>query len=233
MTNERVNEKQFSSCFKRGTVITAENVKHIGEIIAVSAMKKVMYYCNNKLNDLYAGLIHDVFDYKSISESYSDGYDIACEAIALLCEHIGDSIDKVVKTDKKGREITVLWACYRATFNYIEKQKRHVYNTTYLNRLPLSQEPYIDFEDMQKKKDNENNVEVIIDEMQLNKGQLETLNCYMAGMRFVEIAKFLSVNNATVWKRRQQLQQKYNNCVVIRSNYIDKTKTLADSYFVD
>lgn len=206
MTKERVDDTRFSK------VITAENVKKTGEIIAISAMKKVMGFCNNSLDDLYAGLVHDVFDYKPIDEPYSDGYDIACEAIAFLCEHIGDTLDKVVKTDKKGRDISVQWACYRVVFNYIEKQKCHIYFSTSLQSIPKNQEPTVDFDPIEVE-DGNDKLDATIERMNLNKGQLETLNCYMAGMGFVEIAELLAVNLATVWRRRQQLQQKYNQLV--------------------
>ncbi|MDD3831748.1 MAG: hypothetical protein PHW00_03740 [Clostridia bacterium] len=101
MENRRVEEKRFSKCFGRNTVITAENVKDIGEIIAVSATKKVMAFTGRALDDLYAGLVHDVFDCKPVDEPYSDGYDLACEAVTYLCGHIGESLDKMIKTDKK------------------------------------------------------------------------------------------------------------------------------------
>ena len=57
-------------------LITAENVKNIGESIAVSAMKKMMLFSGNALNDLYRMLVHDSYG-KNPVDIYSPGYDIA------------------------------------------------------------------------------------------------------------------------------------------------------------
>lgn len=58
--------------------------------------------------------------------------------------------------------------------------------------------------------DNENEILYnLIEKMRLSQGQLDILNCYMAGMTFAQIAEFLSVNRSTVWRRKQQLQQIY------------------------
>ena len=38
-------------------LITVENVKNIGESIAISAMKKMMLFSGNALNDLYRMLV--------------------------------------------------------------------------------------------------------------------------------------------------------------------------------
>lgn len=55
------------------------------------------------LDDLYRGLVHDTYDGKTIDEQYSDGYDIAQEAICFLCGYIGKSLNEECITDKKGR----------------------------------------------------------------------------------------------------------------------------------
>jgi DNA-binding CsgD family transcriptional regulator len=204
---ENKNSYGFRNGFSENAVITAENVKDFGEVIAITALKKVMVYTGKSLGKLYAGLIHDVFDYKDVSDTYSDGYDIAGEAICFLCGHIGKRLEDEFKTDRKGRVITIKQACYRDVFNFIDKQRMHIYNTESYDNLTYHEEPYVDFKDNQDK--DYSTIDKIIKRMHLSQGQLDTLNCYMAGMTFVEIAQFLSVNLSTVWRRRLQLQQKY------------------------
>ena len=34
-------------------------------------------------------------------------------------------------------------------------------------------------------------------------------HCYLAGMAYTEIARFLCVNASTVWRRKMKIQQKY------------------------
>ncbi|MDD3831747.1 MAG: hypothetical protein PHW00_03735 [Clostridia bacterium] len=102
-----------------------------------------------------------------------------------------------------------MWACYRTVFNYLEIFKSDIYNCVSLDNLPLSREPAIAFDDIEETNEAADYLETILEKMQLNKGQLETLNCYMSEMGFVETARFLSVNLSTVWRRRLQLQQIY------------------------
>ncbi|MEG1669376.1 hypothetical protein, partial [Chryseobacterium sp.] len=106
-------ETKVKSKVEKRVKITADNVKDLGEAIAIHALKITMAYSGKALDDLYRGLVHDTFDYKPIDEPYSDGYDIASEAICFLCGHIGQDLSDEFKTDKKGRIITIRHACYR------------------------------------------------------------------------------------------------------------------------
>ena len=53
------------------------------------------------------------------------------------------------------------------------------------------------------------NYDKIMRKPKLNKGEKETLNCYMQGIGFVQQAKMLSLNPSTIWKRRKSMQNKY------------------------
>ena len=46
--------------------------------------------------------------------------------------------------------------------------------------------------------------------------ETETLNYYMAGLGFVEIAQMQNVNNTTVWRRRKSIQKKYQRYVIMQ-----------------
>ena len=58
--------------------------------------------------------------------------------------------------------------------------------------------------------------DTIIGKMQLTIAETETLNYYMAGLGFVEIAQMQNVNNTTVWRRRKSIQKKYLRYVVLQ-----------------
>ncbi len=49
--------------------------------------------------------------------------------------------------------------------------------------------------------------------MNLNQGEQATLDCYMAGMTYCDIARFLEVDTSTVWRRRQSLMRKYMQAI--------------------
>ena len=61
------------------TVITAENVKTLGETIAFCALKHFLPY--RKVENYYFGLIRDIHRQHDVSHPLSDGYDFAQTAI--------------------------------------------------------------------------------------------------------------------------------------------------------
>ena len=70
--------------------ITAENIQHIGECIALSAIKKMMRFAHHprSLDKLYAGLVEDIYHSKGYNTTFSDGYDLASEVICFLCHYM-------------------------------------------------------------------------------------------------------------------------------------------------
>ena len=186
-------------------IITQDNVKTIGETIAVSALKKMLAFSGQSLNRLYAQLVHDVYDYKEPNEPYSYGYDIASEVICFLCQYIGNNLNDEICKDRKGNDITIRNAAYKHAFRFIQKERMVIYHTESIEDvkpLDLVIEP---------KQDNEDytTVDTMIEKMQLADYEIETLNCYMAGLGFVEIARLLQVSNPTIWRRRKSIQNKY------------------------
>ncbi len=69
---------------------------------------------------------------------------------------------------------------------------------------PFSEDIRMDYTEQEKE------VDEIIERMNLSVEKKETLLCYMSGMGYVEIAKYYSVTNTTIWYRRQRIQRKYN-----------------------
>ena len=67
--------------------ITEENVQHIGECIALSAIKKMMRFAHRPRSQdkLYTGLVEDIYHNKGNNTTFSDGYDLASEVICFLC----------------------------------------------------------------------------------------------------------------------------------------------------
>ena len=74
-----------------------------------------------------------------------------------------------------------------------------------------SEEPYTEFE--QEYKGNYTRYDKIMKKLKLNKGEKETLNCYMQGIGFVQQANMLSLNPSTIWRRRKSIKNKYLNIV--------------------
>lgn len=189
--------------------ITKENIVDTAECLAVCATRGLarimgMY----EVHKLYASLVRDIHRKNDIDHVMSDGYDIVQEAICFLYEHLGERLEDKTCRGCHGEVITVKVGCYRHLGNYIQRRKRENEHNNSLEAFEYN-EPFT--EDIQL--DNsvqEKEVDEIIENMNLKPEEKETLMCYMAGMGYVEIAKYFAVQLTTIWYRRQRIQQKYN-----------------------
>jgi len=91
--------------------------------------------------------------------------------------------------------------------------------------LNIHQEPSVTFDEKFEKDnlkcDNKKDYlscDDIIEKMQLTDKLKETLDCYLKGMKFVQIAKHFSVNLSTVWHRRMKLREIYNQKIGVYGN---------------
>ena len=196
--------------------ITDENVQHIGECIALSAIKKMMWFAHHprSLDKLYAGLVEDVYGNRGYNTTFSDGYDLASEVICFLCHYIGHNLDDLACQNRKGELLTVRFACYRHALRYIEKEYLSPYKTVSIEDCSPA-DASIDFETQYEIEDY-TKVDTIIHQMRLTVAEEETLNYYMAGLGFVAIAQMQNVNNTTAWRCRKSIQKKYLRYVVMQ-----------------
>lgn len=194
-------------------VITADNIKKIGELIALLTIRTVMCRSGKDLYRLYDGLIKDCNKSNDSLVEYSDGYDIAQTAMLFLCEHIGKRLGNNYTTTR-GNVISIKQACFRFTDRYLDKQfTRHLAHTTVINDSVASL--HITFID-----DESNNdytaVDALIKRMNLTQGEYDVLCAYMSGLPYLEATNLLNVNRTTIWRRRMNLQKKIftiNKCL--------------------
>lgn len=187
-------------------VITADNIKKIGELIALLTIRTVMCRSGKDLYRLYDGLIKDCNKSNDSLDEYSDGYDIAQTAMLFLCEHIGKRLGDNYTT-AHGNIISIKQACFRFTDRYLDKQfTRHLAHTTVINDSVASS--HITFIE-----DESNNdytaVDALIERMNLTQGEYDVLCAYMSGLTYLEVTQLLTVNRTTIWRRRMSLQRKY------------------------
>ncbi len=199
-------EEKKKSILNYDTVITDLNVKRIGEAIALKTLKTAMAYSDKDLSRLFKGFVRDM-QRQSYSETlFSDGYDIAQEAILFLCNYRGKKLGDTVFT-KTGKEISIEVACFRHTDRYIDKQfTRHLRFTTALNEnISVSPE-----ENLENNDDKYAVADAIIEKMKLKPKEYETLCAYMSGMTFLEITRLMNVNQSTIWRRMNNVRKKYS-----------------------
>ena len=185
--------------------ISPDNVMQIGELIALKTVQKLVLI--KVPRSVYVGLVRDI-NYKNVpGYIITEGYDLAQSAICFLCEHFGERVLDLCKDPKTGKHVTLYRLCSRVVSNEIYKRwlfnrnTREIYIKTDCYEQEFFEE---DFEESFKK------CAKIIRNMKLTKGEKQTLDCYIAGMRFTEIADKLKIDRSNVWRRRERIQNKYN-----------------------
>lgn len=187
-------------------VITADNIKKIGELIALLTIRTVMCRSGKDLYRLYDGLIKDCNKSNYSLAEYSDGYDIAQTAMLFLCEHIDKRLGDNYTTTR-GNIISIKQACFRFTDKYLDKQfTRHFTHTTAISDSVASL--HISFIDDESDNDY-TAVDALIKRMNLTQGEYDVLCAYMSGLTYLEATNLLNVNRTTIWRRRTRIQEKY------------------------
>ena len=158
------------------------------------------------MHNLYKGLLHDVNRSENDMSRYSDGYEIAQEAMLFLCQHMGKRLDDVYIT-KTGRKITIKQACFSVVDRYLAKS----YVVSMLNTISLDErimsEPVKTLDE--ERKNSYTAFDGLISKMKLTAVEHETLSILMAGFTMLQIGKLLNVNRTTIWRRQNSIRRKY------------------------
>ena len=187
-------------------VITVDNIKKIGELIALLTIRTVMCRSGKDLYRLYDGLINECNKSNESLDEYSDGYDIAQTAMLFLCENIGKRLGDNYTTSR-GNVISIKQACFRFTDRYLDKQyTRHLAHTTAINDSVASS--HITIIDDESTNDY-TAVDALVERMNLTQGEYDVLCAYMSGLTYLEVTHLLNVNRTTIWRRKMNLQRKF------------------------
>jgi len=192
--------------------ISKDNVKLMGEMIALQALRTVKQFDLKVADKLYIGLIKDLHHMNEIDYIVSDGYDCAQTAICFLYQFLGRTVHEVYGKDKKGKDITIKLACYREVDRFIDtlrnrpdshKQVEYIDFTDY-KALPM--DPVNCFE---KEQTNYSKYDELVAALQLSALELAILNCYMNGMRQAEVCAELGIGRGTINSRKASIRQRY------------------------
>ena len=188
-------------------IISPDTVQRMSELIALSALKKAHCYFSKIAPKLYAGLIGDLFDAHDDHYHLSDGYDVVQVAACYLYRWNGHSVEEVIDTSKNGRPITVKHNCYTEIYRYLRSISSYECNTEVLERTQSDRNAAMPFD--VKKEESDDNVDTIVERMQLTDVQKNVLDCFMSGMKYREVAAYLSMALSSVIYRKAQIRQKY------------------------
>ena len=195
--------------------ISAENVKLMGEIIALQALHTVKKFDMKIADRLYIGLIKDLHHMDEIDYIVSDGYDVVQTAICFLYQFAGHTVNEIYGKDRKGKAITIKLACYREVDHFIDGLRNRtdrrgttVESIDFTNYKALPMDPVNCFEHEQT---DYSKYDELVEALQLSTLELAILNCYMNGMRQAEVCVELGIGRGTINHRKASIRQRYYN----------------------
>ena len=192
--------------------ISADNVKLMGEMIALQALRTVKKFDMKVADRLYLGLIKDLHHTGEIDYTVSDGYDVAQTAICFLYQFVGHTANEIYGKDRKGKELSFKLACYREVDRFIDslrnRSDRHgaIEYIDFTDYKALPMDPVNCFEQEQT---DYAKYDELVGALQLSALELAILNCYMNGMRQAEVCAELGIGRGTINHRKASIRQRY------------------------
>lgn len=190
--------------------ISDSNVKLMGEMIALQSLRNVRPFDFEVVSKLYNGLVKDLNHISQIDYTITDGYDYAQLAICFLYQFKGMYVDDIYGKDKSGKYITVKTACYRAVDKDLLHFRRKIAHNRQID-LCHNKHDIPDPRDYFADKDEDyTKADALIAKLHLTEPEIETINCYMNGMKQSEAAKELGITIFGVKYRKLRIRQKYH-----------------------
>lgn len=189
--------------------ISADNVKLMGEMIALRSLRTLKQYDFHVADKLYIGLIKDFHHMGEVGYAISEGYDCAQIAICFLWQFAGKSVHDVCCVDLKGNKITVKLACYREVAMYINRLRRKADKTDYIDFTDYKALPMDPVNCFEQEQTDYSKYDELVGALQLSALELAILNCYMNGMRQSEVCAELGIGRGTINHRKASIRQRY------------------------
>lgn len=189
--------------------ISAENVKLMGEMIALQALRTHKKFDMKVADRLYIGLIKDLHHMGEIDYIVSDGYDIAQTAICFLYQFVGRTVHEIYGKDRKGKEIAIKLACYREIDGELMRLRRKAEKTDYIDFTDYKALPMDPVNCFEQEQTDYSKYDTIVEALRLSALELAILNCYMNGMRQSEVCAELGIGRGTIYHRKVSIRQRY------------------------
>lgn len=208
-------QQQKTYRFSDDTVITEQNIRQIGELIALSSVRTRMIHSTRDLYYVYQNLYKDVYCRNDILKPYSEAYDYAEEAVCFLCRFLGKKLSDLC-IGKFGKPLPIRLACYRHMGRIIWKKytKNAKYEVgSYEDKTLPHNELTIDPYEKQHAEEACERYDKIIKTMNLPDYEYETLLAMMSGMRLIDMKRYFNVDYTTIYRRKIRIRIKYLNAV--------------------
>ena len=195
--------------------ISSQNVKLMGEMIALQALRTVKKYDMKVADRLYIGLIKDLHHMGEIDYTVSEGYDLSQTAICFRYQFAGRRATEICGKDKQGKELTIKLACYREVDRFIDslrnRSDRHgaIEYIDFADYKALPMDPVNCFEHEQT---DYTKYDELVGALQLSALELAILNCYMNGMVQSEVCAELGIGRGRINSRKASIRRRYLAC---------------------
>ncbi len=187
--------------------ISLDNVFAMAEIIAFAETRYLIGYMGTQMQKTYIELYKDILNKNDISRVLSDGYDLVQECALCLCEHYGKHLSDIIGYTNNGKKITVQMACIRRMTKLIGRKSRDGYRNISLEALSRKSEPTVEMKE-EVKQDYEQ-YDKIVENLNLTDNMRIALECRMAGLSYPEIGRILERAQATVYEYFIKMRQRY------------------------
>ena len=191
--------------------VSDENVRLMGEMIALQALRTVKKFDMKIADRLYIGLIKDLHHMGEIDYTVSDGYDVAQTATCFLYQYAGRKVSEIYGKDKRGKEITIKLACYREIDGELMRLRRKAEKTDYIDFTDYKALPMDPVNCFEQEQTDYTKYDELVGVLQLSALELAILNCYMNGMRQAEVCAELGIGRGTINHRKASVRKRYNS----------------------
>ena len=189
--------------------ISNENVKLMGEMIALQTLRTLKKYDWKIADKYYIGLIKDLHHMGEVDYIVSDGYDVAQTAIYFLYQFIGRKVYDIYGKDRRGKEITIKLACYREVDGQLMRYRRKMEKTSYIDFTSYKALPMDPVNCFEHEQTDYSKYDALLETLHITELELAILNCYMNGMRQSEVCAELGIGRGTINHRKRNIRERY------------------------
>ena len=189
--------------------ISNENVKLMGEMIALQALRTVKKYDFRIADKLYIGLIKDLHHMNEVGYIVSDGYDVSQTAICFLYQFVGRKVSEIYGKDSKGKEITIKLACYREIDKELMRYRRKAEQTEYIDFTDYKALPMDPVNCFEHEQTDYGKYDELVGALQLSELEIAILNCYISGMVQSQVCAELNIGRGTINHRKASIRKRY------------------------
>ncbi len=192
--------------------ISNENVKLMGEMIALQTLRTLKKHDWKIADKYYIGLIKDLHHMGEVDYIVSDGYDVAQTAICFLYQFIGRKVSDIYGKDRRGKEITIKLACYREVDGELMRYRRKMEKTSYIDFTSYKALPMDPVNCFEHEQTDYSKYDALLETLHITELEIAILNCYMNGMRQSEVCAELNIGRGTINHRKASIRQRYFTC---------------------